>query len=188
MKRVLAGALLALSAGAVIADAQSRMFGFMDPMPTARLKMLFPKAVAFTPRDKDPLHFTAYGEDLSKKPDARPIGFAFWTQELLPEELAYHGSIHMLVGMDNHGVLTGVFVDHHTEPYGWFSIEPPEFAAQFDHKSIRDPFIVGEDIDATSRATITLRSAARSIRESSRMIARAFLSPGEIRNTGAPRP
>lgn len=181
MKRVLAAALVALTAGAVVLDAQTKMFGFMDPMPTARLKMLFPKAVSFTPRDKDPLHFTAYADDLARKPDARPIGFAFWTQELLPEELAYHGSIHMLVGMDTHGVLTGVFVDHHTEPYGWFSIEPPEFAAQFDGKSIRDPFIVGQDIDATSRATITLRSAGRSIRDSARMVARAYLSPDALR-------
>jgi transcriptional regulator of nitric oxide reductase len=181
MRNVLAAALVALSAGAVVVSAQTKMFGFMDPMPTARLKMLFPKAVAFTPRDKDPLHFTAYAEDVAKKPDAKPVGFAFWTQEIMPEELAYHGSIHMLVGMDNHGVLTGVFVDHHTEPYGWFSIEPPEFAAQFDNKSIRDPFVVGEDIDATSRATITLRSAVRSIRESSRIIAKAFLSPGALR-------
>jgi NosR/NirI family transcriptional regulator, nitrous oxide reductase regulator len=180
MKRVLAAALVALSAGAVVVDAQ-KVFGFMDPMPTARLRELFPKAVAFTPRDKDPLHFTAYADDLARKPDARPIGFAFWTQEIMPEELAYHGSIHMLVGMDSHGILTGVFVDHHTEPYGWFSIEPPEFAAQFDGKSIRDPFIVGEDVDATSRATITLRSAARSIRESSRIIAKAFLRPSAVR-------
>lgn len=180
MNRVLAAALLALMAGAVI-DAQTKMFGFMDPLPTARLKMLFPKAVSFTPRDKDPLHFTAYADDIARKPEARPIGFAFWTQELLPEELAYHGSIHMLVGMDIHGVLTGVFVDHHTEPYGWFSIEPPEFAAQFDGKSIRDPFIVGQDIDAASRATITLRSASRSIRDSARMIAKAFLLPEAVR-------
>lgn len=180
MKRLLAAALVAVCAGAVVVDAQ-KVFGFIDPMPTGRLKELFPKAVAFTPRDKDPLHFTAYAEDPARNPGAKPVGFAFWTQELMPEELAYHGSIHMLVGMNGRGIITGVFVDHHTEPYGWFSIEPPEFAAQFEGKSIRDPFLVGEDVDATSRATITLRSAARSIRESSRIIAKAFLSPDAVR-------
>ena len=181
MKRALGAALIALTAGVVVIEAQTRMFGFMDPMPTARLKELFPKAKAFTPRDKDPLHFTAFAEDPARNPGAHPIGFAFWTQELMPEELAYHGSIHMLVGMNTQGILTGVFVDHHTEPYGWFSIEPSEFAAQFYGKSIRDPFVVGDDVDATSRATITLRSAARSIRESSRIIAKAFLSPEAVR-------
>jgi len=180
MNRLLAAALIAASAGAVVLDAQ-KIFGFMDPMPTARLKQLFPKAAAFTPRDKDPLHFTAYAVDPAVNPSAKPMGFAFWTQEIMPEELAYHGSIHMLVGMNSRGTLTGVFVDHHTEPYGWFSIEPPEFAAQFDNKSIRDPFIVGEDIDATSRATITLRSASRAIRDSARIIAKAFLSPDAVR-------
>jgi transcriptional regulator of nitric oxide reductase len=180
MKRLLAAALLAASAGLVVADAQ-KVFGFIDPLPIARLKQLFPNAASFTPRDKDPLHFTAYSADPATDRRARVLGYAFWTQELLPEELAYHGSIHMLVGMNTAGVLTGVIVDHNTEPYGWFSIEPPEFAAQFPGKSIRDPFKVGEDIDATSRATITLRSAARSIRDSSRMIAKAFLTPDKVR-------
>ena len=75
----------------------------MDPMPTARLKMLFPEAVAFTPRDKRSAALHGLRRvDSAKRPDAKPAGFAFWTQELMPEELAYHGSIHMLVGMDNH--------------------------------------------------------------------------------------
>lgn len=164
-----------------LAGAQKRVAGFIEPMPTAKLKQLFPQAVAFTPRgEKDPLHFTAYAAD-PQAPGAKPIGFAFWTVDINPEELGYHGHIHMLVGMNTVGMLTGVIVDWNTEPYGDFSVEPPAFGAQFRGKSIRDPFIVGKDVDIVSRATITVRAAARTIRESSRIVARAVLNPAEVR-------
>ena len=83
----------------------------------------------------------------------------------------------MLIGMDTAGRLTGVIVDRHTEPYGDFSIEPPGFGAQFKGKSVRDRFEVGADVDAVSRATITIRAAAREVRDSARMVARAVPQP-----------
>jgi transcriptional regulator of nitric oxide reductase len=105
------------------------------------------------------------------------LGFAFWTTELEPLERGYDGPISILVGMDPKGVLTGVVVAAHKEPYGDFSVDPPEFAAQFKGKSIRDPFTVGKDIDAVSRATVTITSAARAVRRSSRRVATALLAP-----------
>ena len=179
-KRVLvvAGVLAVLP---VVVAAQKRIAGFIEPMPTAKLRQLFPQATAFTPRgDKDPLHFTAYAAD-PRAPGAKPIGFAFWTVDINPEELGYHGHIHMLVGMNMTGTLTGVIVDWNTEPYGDFSVEPPAFGAQFKGKSIRDPFVAGKDVDIVSRATITVRAAARTIRESSRSVARALLTPEAVR-------
>jgi NosR/NirI family nitrous oxide reductase transcriptional regulator len=101
----------------------------------------------------------------------------FWTTEIEPLERAYDGPIKMLVGMDTKGILTGVIVVQHHEPYGHFSIERPEFAAQFKGKSIRDRFRVGEDVAAVSTATITITSAARAIRNSARRIATQLLAP-----------
>jgi transcriptional regulator of nitric oxide reductase len=165
----------------LFAIAQS-LAGFIDPMPTARLKQLFPSAVAFTPRgDRDPLYVTAYAADPSKAPAARPIGWAFWTTDLVPEQLGYHGHIHMLIGMNPQGRLTGVIMDRNTEPYGDISINLPEFPLQFRGKSIRDKFEVGQDVDVTSRATISVRAAAREIRDSARMVARAVLKPEDLR-------
>lgn len=156
------------------------MAGFIDPLPVARLKQLFPSAAAFSPRGTaDPLYFTAFDADPSKA-GARPIGYAFWTTDLVPEQLGYHGHIHMLIGMDTAGRLTGVIVDRHTEPYGDFSIEPPAFAAQFKGKSVRDRFEAGADVDAVSRASITIRAAAREIRDSARTVARAVLNPSAV--------
>ena len=128
----------------------------------------FPAAAAFSPLGGTPLHFKAYAADPKTNPSAPPIGFAFWTTDLVPQEHGYHGPIHILVGMDMTGILTGVVVDYDSEPYGYFSVEPPKFAAQFKGKSIRDPFRVGGDVDAVSRASISINSATRAIRDSSR--------------------
>ena len=53
----------------------------------------------------------------------------------------------------------------------------PAFAAQFRGKDVRDPFKLGGDIDAVSRATITMSSAVRAIRSSARRIARELITP-----------
>ena len=54
-------------------------------------------------------------------------------------------------------------------------MEPPKFAMQFKGKSIRDPFRVGGDVDAVSRASISIGSATRAIRDSSRLVAKQLL-------------
>jgi transcriptional regulator of nitric oxide reductase len=165
----------------VLGAAQQRVAGFIEEMPTDKLKRLFPRAVTFAPRGEvDPLHFKAYAVD-PKSPGAKPIGYAFWTTDLIPEQLGYHGHIHMLIGMDTTGTLTGVIVDWNTEPYADISIEKPEFPKMFVGKSILDKFVAGEDVDIMSRATITVRAAAREIRDASRMVAKAVLTPDALK-------
>jgi NosR/NirI family nitrous oxide reductase transcriptional regulator len=142
-----------------------------DPRLQAQLKQLFP-AATFSPKVPDPPHYKAFA------PNPQTLaGVTFWTTEIEPLERGYDGPIKMLVGMDTKGVLTGVVVAAHNEPYGDFSVDRPEFAAQFVGKSIRDPFRVGADVDAVSRATITITSAARAIRISARRIATQLLAP-----------
>jgi NosR/NirI family nitrous oxide reductase transcriptional regulator len=172
MKRVAVLAMLLCAAAAVTRAAQRI---YTTPKPDAELKQLFPAAAAFSPLEGQPLHFKAYAADPHANPTAKPIGFAFWTTDLVPQEHGYHGPIHMLVGLDLTATLTGVVVTYNSEPYGYFSVEPPKFAAQFKGKSIRDPFIVGRDVDAVSRASITIGSATRAIRDSSRLVAKQLL-------------
>ena len=154
------------AAAAVLVAAQ----GSIDSKTETNLKRLFPAATAFTPKAGDPPHFKAMsGQTL--------LGLAFWTTELQPLERAYDGPIKILVGMDAKGVLTGVVVVEHHEPYGNFSVDTAGFAAQFRGKSIRDAFKVGADVDAVSRATISVTSASRAIRNSARLAARQLLPP-----------
>ena len=172
MNRIAALAMLLCAAAGVIPGAQRI---YTTPKPDAELKQLFPAAAAFSPLEGQPLHFKAYAADPHTNPSAKPIGFAFWTTDLVPQEHGYHGPIHILVGMDLTATLTGVVVTYDSEPYGYFSVEPPKFAAQFKGKTIRDPFIVGRDVDAVSRASISIGSATRAIRDSSRMVAKQLL-------------
>ena len=144
----------------------------VDAILQGQLKELFPAAAAFSPKVADPPHFKAFAPG-----GQQVIGLVFWTTELEPLERGYDGPIKILVGMDTKGVLTGVIVAGHNEPYGDFSVDRPEFAAQFKGKSIRDPFRVGADVDAVSRATITVTSAARAIRNSARRMATRLLVP-----------
>jgi len=168
-------ALLFLLAAGAVALGADRIY--TNPDPSAELKRLFPAAAAFSALGGQPLHFKAYAVDPKTNPSAPPLGIAFWTTDLVPQEHGYHGPIHILVGMDMTGVLSGVVVTYDSEPYGYFSVQPPKFAAQFKGKSVRDPFRVGGDVDAVSRASITIASAARAIRDSSRMVARQLLPP-----------
>jgi transcriptional regulator of nitric oxide reductase len=175
----LAAPMLLLCSGGIVAAATIRIF--TNPKPDDDLKKLFPSAAAFSLLAGDPLHFTVYAVGPRTNPAAQPIGLAFWTTDLVPQEHGYHGPIHILVGLDMTGILTGVVVDYDSEPYGYFSVEPPAFAAQFKGKSVREPFRVGGDIDAVSRASLSINSATRAIRDSSRMMARQFLTPDAVK-------
>jgi len=167
-----------LAAGGTLLVGAAAAQSSKDAKQEALLKRLFPAATAFSPKGGDPPHFKAFSGDPRSAPQTL-LGLAFWTTELEPFERAYDGPIKILVGMDTKGVLTGVIVTEHHEPYGDFSVDRPEFSAQFRGKSIRDAFKVGADIDAVSRATISVTSAARAVRNSSRRVARQLLAPPE---------
>jgi transcriptional regulator of nitric oxide reductase len=163
---------LVLIGGMIVALAQSAA----DAKLQAQLKQLFPAATSFSPKEGELPHFKAF----TKAPGASQpalAGVVFWTTELQPLERGYDGPIKILVGMDTKGILTGVIVVEHREPYGNFSIDPPAFAAQFKNKNIRDPFRVGDDIDAISTATLSITSATRAIRNGARRLARQLLTP-----------
>lgn len=147
-----------------------------DARLQAQLKRLFPSATSFSPRGGEPPHFKAYITDPGSGQQTL-AGLAFWTTELQPLERGYYGPIKILAGMDTKGILTGIIVVEHREPYGDFSIDPPTFAAQFKDKNIRDPFRVGGDIDAVSTATLTVTSATRAVKNGARRLARQQLTP-----------
>ena len=170
--RIPAAIAALIAAAFTVASAQAPA----DARLQGHLKQLFPAAAGFSAKVADPPHFKVFAP--SQGGASQPLaGLAFWTTELEPLERGYDGPIKILVGMDTTGVISGIVVAGHNEPYGDFSIDRPEFAAQFKGKSIRDPFRVGADVDAVSRATITITSAARAIRNSARRMATRLLAP-----------
>ncbi len=169
--RIAGLALVFALAGVVAMTGQ----GPADAKLQSQLKALFPSASAFSPKEGSPPHYKVYVSD--GRGGRRVGGYAFWTTELVPLERAYDGPIKILVGMDTVGVLAGVIVTEHREPYGNFSVDTAGFANQFKGKNIRDGFRYGEDVDAISRATISVTSASRAIRNSARRVAREYLTP-----------
>ena len=164
--------IAALVLPVLIAGAQPMADASLDE----QLRYLFPDAASFSDKQGTPPHYKAYGPaEEGTAPEL--LGLVFWTTELDPLERGYDGPIQMLVGMDTRGFLTGVIVTNHREPYGYFSVELPEFVEQFEGKNVRDRFRYGEDIDAISRATITVTSASRAVRNSARRAATAHLAP-----------
>jgi len=147
------------------------------PRVVAQLKQIFPAAVGFSPKEGDPRHFKVF---VGSGGGRQVGGYAYFTTELEPLERGYDGPIKVLVGMDTTGIIAGVIVVENHEPYGSFSVETPQFAEQFRGKSIRDKFRVGKDIDAVSRATISIASASRAVRNASRRMARQMLTPDAV--------
>jgi NosR/NirI family nitrous oxide reductase transcriptional regulator len=175
MSKVAPFAIVAGLAASVLAQGPASL----DTRLETQLRQLFP-AASFSPKGGEPPHFKAFRPDGGATTPAL-AGLAFWTTELDPFERGYDGPIKILVGLDPQGVITGVIVADHHEPYGYFSVDLPEFAAQFKGKSVRDPFRVGGDIDGVSRATMTVSSATRAIRNSARRVATAFLKPDDAK-------
>jgi len=165
---------LTLAAAAVSVAVLAAEDGGFD----VQLKLAFPSATSFSAKEGNPPHYKAFVQEGGKP---RLAGYAYQTIDLEPLERGYEGPIRYLVGMDLKGVLQGVVLLGHNEPYGNFSIDLPGFPAQFKGKSIRDTFRVGVDVDHVSRATISITSSARAIKNSSRRMARAYLTPDAVK-------
>ncbi len=138
------------------------------------LREVLPDADTFRFVDTGTPHYRGYRTDASGSETL--VGFGFFTVDFAPEVRGYKGEIWMLIGMTPGGTLTQISIVYHNEPFGYFSIDLPEFVAQFRGKSVLDRLTVGDDIDAVARATITNNSAVRAIRDSARRMAREFLA------------
>ena len=138
------------------------------------LREALPGAETFRFVDRGTPHYRGYRTE----PDGKEVlvGLGFFTVDFARGVRGYKSEIWMLVGMAPSGVLLDVSMVYHDEPFGYFSIDLPEFIEQFRGKSVLAPLTVGEDIDGVSRATITNDAAVRSIRDSARRMAREFIA------------
>ncbi|MEE8349420.1 MAG: FMN-binding protein, partial [Acidobacteriota bacterium] len=138
------------------------------------IQEVFPEADAFSAKEGRPLHYKAYQIDPQSE-EKRLLGFVFFTIDAEPRERGYEGPINIAVGVNLQGKITRIKVVAHREPYGYFSVDRARFAEQFIGKSILDRFRVGKDVDAVSRATMSIGTSARSIRKGARRIIKQHL-------------
>jgi electron transport complex protein RnfG len=140
----------------------------------AALKTLFPGADSFeeipiaslNSSDASVSFSAAYGALQA----GRPVGAALQTSRA-----SYGGQIKILVGLGADGVITGIKILEHTDTPGLganaasesYYIDRPRgihFYDQFAGKSVRDPFVVKEDVAAITAATVTSQAVSVSVK------------------------
>ena len=136
---------------------------------------VMPSADRFEERQALPAVQVAYVGD-------RLIGYVFRTSDWPPERLGYSGPIRALVGLDLNGEITGVrvleYFESHRSSLGDF-LRRDGVQEQFLGKHIADPFVVRQDIDGVTRATVSTRALARTVRDAARRVAEVYLNAAE---------
>lgn len=69
-------------------------------------------------------HYRGYRTDATGNETL--VGFGFFNVDFAPKVRGYTGEIWMLIGMDPGKRLTQVSLVHHNEPFGYFSVAPPD--------------------------------------------------------------
>ena len=121
--------------------------------------------ILFGPKEGSPLHF-----------EGRDGSAAYNSYDIKPEIRGYAGPIKILVRLEQDGRIAGLKILSHNETRNYVHrLDTPEFLRQFIGKSVRDPFVIDEDIDGISRATVTVQAVGDTLRESGREAARGAL-------------
>lgn len=139
------------------------------------LQQVFPQATYFVKQEVNPSHYLAYYED-PKTEKRKALGFCYETSNTNPDDYGYSSRINILVGIDRFGKITGAKVVKEDES-GFLAraiLHSKRFADQFKGKSLKDKLAIGEDLDAVSGATVSLKVAASTIRSGGRLIATQF--------------
>ena len=143
-----------------------------------QLKVLFPSATNFSQKEGKPPVIKAFQTDPKTKAQTL-LGYAAYTMDWQPFERGYDGPIQVLVGVSSQNVVTNIVVVDHKEPYGYRSIDQQRYADQFINKNVSDAFRLRADVNAVSGATATVGSATRSIRDTAKRVAEAYLGAGK---------
>jgi len=108
------------------------------------------------------------------------MGVVFLTTEVTPDESwGYRDQIATLVGVNANGVITGIKVISEAENPRYtkgFLDDGSWFLTQFQGMDANDNFILGEDIDVVTGATITSSAISRSINAGLGLVAQEVLS------------
>lgn len=124
------------------------------------LKEIAP-GIEFPEKKTNPPHYQS-GEGIT----------AFNTYDIVPSIRGYAGPIKILLALNPDGKITGIKILEHKETKNYVHyMETPEYLHKFPSKSVNDPFETDKDIDAISRATVSVEAMAKTIKESSRIVA-----------------
>ncbi len=97
---------------------------------------------------------------------------AFNSYDAAPSVNGYAGPIKVLLAINSKGDITGIKVLEHKETENYVHyLMSSDYLGRFVGKNVNDPFEPDNDIDALSRATVSVDALADTVRRSSRMVA-----------------
>lgn len=127
----------------------------------ADLRSIMPEGDSFRKNEAPPFrYYEVYREN-------GLIGYCLNTADAAPDERGYNGPIEMLVALDKDCGIKDLKILRHSEtPEYVAGMLEPKFLNQFKQKGPEDRFIVGEDVDNITRATISVKAVAGSLKTS----------------------
>lgn len=138
------------------------------------------RASAPAPDERPMLAELAPGVSFSDKSGQPPVyvssdgTVAFNSHDIVPDIRGYAGPIKSMVALSPDGTILGVRIIEHKETENFVhQMVSPAYLDSFKGKSVHERFIVGKNVDAISRATVSVEALASSIKESSRLVALA---------------
>ena len=124
------------------------------PPSHVELNLLIPEADFFKEATEPFLHYEAHKNN-------NLIGYCVNSKDVAPDVKGYSGPIEILIGFSIYGSIEGLKILHHAETSSYANgITERSFLDQFIGKGPKDRFIVGEDIDAVTHASISSKAVA----------------------------
>ncbi len=128
------------------------------PLSHAELGSLMPEADFFREADEPFLYYQAYK-------DNNLIGYCVNSIDVAPDAKGYGGPIEILIGFNVYGGIQNIKVLQHAETPDYVNgINERRFLDQFIGKGPKDRFIIGEDMDAITHASISSKAVAGIVR------------------------
>lgn len=130
------------------------------------LRSIFPENVAFQTRGNNPLLLEIYNKESSEF-----LGYC-----AVDKSQGWGGPMLVAAIIDSAGTLERIIVLGHKETPSFFlKLQRHNFFEQFSGKKVSEPFIMGEDIDTITQATVTSKAVTDAARTASHAVGRKLL-------------
>lgn len=137
-----------------------------DTQVLTQLATIYPKDVDFHKRSDNPLLLEVY--DLRTK--------EFMGYCTTAKAQGWGGPLHIAAIIDPEGTIREAHIlDHKETPSFFLKMQSRNFFEQFIGKRVSDHFVLGEDIDTVTQATITAQAVTEAVRTGSHAVGRKLL-------------
>ncbi len=137
-----------------------------DTQVLTHLRSIFPETVEFQTKGNNPLLLEIYDQETRKF-----LGYC-----AVEKSQGWGGPLLVAAIIDSRGTLKkAIVLDHKETPSFFLKLQRYNFFEQFSGKGVSEPFILGEDIDTITQATVTSKAVTDAVRTASHTLGRKLL-------------